>query len=70
LATAAKPFLPLGRRTTSHPRPHGSRQDELLFLPLVTQGRDPIHDKQLHRVCAETDWRKQRQLWSQLKSRI
>lgn len=45
-------------------------QEELLFLPLVAQGRDPINEKQLRRVCAETDWRKQRQLWVQLKFRI
>jgi hypothetical protein len=45
-------------------------QEELLFLPLVTQGRDPIHEKQLRRLCAEISWRKQRQLWSQLQSRI
>ncbi|GIW56607.1 MAG: hypothetical protein KatS3mg082_3011 [Nitrospiraceae bacterium] len=44
-------------------------QEELLFLPLVTQGRDPIHEKQLRRICAETEWHKQRQLWSQLPSR-
>lgn len=45
-------------------------QEELLFLPLVSQGRDPIHEKQLRRICGEIDWRKQRMLWSQLKSRI
>jgi hypothetical protein len=44
-------------------------QEELLFLPLVTSGRDPINEKQLRRVCATTDWRKQRHLWAQLKSR-
>jgi len=38
-------------------------------LPLVTSGRDPIYEKQLRRVCATTDWRKQRHLWAQLKSR-
>jgi len=45
-------------------------QEEILFLPRVLAGRDPIHEKQLRRVCAETDWRKQRHLWAQLKSRI
>jgi hypothetical protein len=44
-------------------------QEELLFLPLVTQGRDPINEKQLRLVCAKTDWRKQRHLWAQLKPR-
>jgi hypothetical protein len=45
-------------------------QEELLFLPLVTQGRDPINEKQLRRICREVSWRKQRQLWSQLPSHI
>ncbi len=45
-------------------------QEELLFLPLVTHGRDPLHEKQLRRLCAEVSWRKQRRLWSQLQSRI
>jgi hypothetical protein len=43
-------------------------QEELLFLPLVTQGRDPIHEKQLRRVCAKTDWRKQRTMWRSMKN--
>ena len=45
-------------------------QEELLFLPLVTQGRDPIHEKQLRRLCAQVCWHQQRRLWLQLKSRI
>jgi hypothetical protein len=44
--------------------------NQVLFLPLVTQGRDPINEKQLRRVCGKTDWRKQRHLWAQLKSRM
>lgn len=44
-------------------------QEELLFLPLVSQGRDPINEKQLRRVCAKIDWREQRHFWAQLKSR-
>ncbi|GIW90221.1 MAG: hypothetical protein KatS3mg109_0653 [Pirellulaceae bacterium] len=43
-------------------------QEELLFLPLVTKGRDPVHEKQLRPLCAEVDWRKQRQLWLKLKA--
>jgi len=45
-------------------------QEELLFLPLVTQGRDPITEKHLRRIAAEPDWRKQRSLWSQVKTRL
>ncbi len=44
-------------------------QEELLFLPRVTEGRDPIHEKQLRRMCAEVSWKEQRQMWTQLKSR-
>jgi hypothetical protein len=32
-------------------------QEELLFLPLVESGRDPIHEKQLRRVCEEAELR-------------
>ncbi len=42
-------------------------QEELLFLPLVTHGRDPITEKQLRRVCAEADWPKQRKRWGELR---
>ncbi|GIW81346.1 MAG: hypothetical protein KatS3mg105_3153 [Gemmatales bacterium] len=45
-------------------------QEELLFLPLVTEGRDPINEKQLRRLCAEVSWRKQRKMWAQFKSRM
>ena len=44
-------------------------QEELLFLPLVTQGRDPIYEKHLRRLCTEINRRKQRHVWAQLKSR-
>lgn len=44
-------------------------QEELLFLPLVTQGRDPFNEKQLRRVCAENDWQKQRAKWNSLHER-
>lgn len=38
-------------------------QEELLFLPRVTSGRDPIHEKTLRSIVAEIDWRRQRRLW-------
>ena len=44
-------------------------QEELLFLPPIERGRDPVTEKHLHRIVAEPDWRKQRAMWSQLKSR-
>jgi hypothetical protein len=45
-------------------------QEELLFLPLVTQGRDPVNEKQLRRICAEDNWQKQRHEWIRLKTAI
>ena len=42
-------------------------QEEILLLPLVASGRDPIHEKMLRPVVAEICWEKQRALWSQLR---
>lgn len=42
-------------------------QEELLFLPLVAEGRDRIHEKMLRPVAAELDWRVQRQRWAHLQ---
>ena len=42
-------------------------QEEILFLPLVTTGRDPIHEKLLRPVTAETRWQKQRTMWVKLR---
>jgi hypothetical protein len=44
-------------------------QEELLFPPLVTQGRDPINEKQLRRVCAKISWNRQRAMWATIKKR-
>jgi hypothetical protein len=41
-------------------------QETILFLPRTTDGRDPIHEKMLRPIAAETDWRKQRQSWKRL----
>lgn len=41
-------------------------QEELLFLPATT-GRESIHEKLLRPVAAEVNWRKQRELWENLK---
>ena len=42
-------------------------QEEILFLPAVEAGEDPVHERQLRRIVATTDWRKQRRAW-RLKS--
>lgn len=42
-------------------------QEELLFLPRTTHGRDPVAEPQVRPVAANPDWRKQRKLWRELK---
>ncbi len=42
-------------------------QEQILFLPLVQQGRDPIHLHQLQPSAAILDWRKQRTMWKVLR---
>lgn len=41
-------------------------QEEILFLPRVEQGHDPIHLRQLQAIALIPDWRKQRRLWASL----
>ncbi|GAB6166187.1 hypothetical protein JCM19992_35360 [Thermostilla marina] len=43
-------------------------QEELLFLPPVTQGRDPITERDVRSIAAILDWRKQRAMWRELRS--
>jgi hypothetical protein len=43
-------------------------QEELLFLPRVSQGRDPVHERLLRNACAEISWHKQREIWASLKN--
>lgn len=38
-------------------------QEEILFLPPVEEGRDPIHEHMLRDMTRSLDWRKQRQAW-------
>jgi hypothetical protein len=38
-------------------------QSELLFLPRVTEGRDPIAERHVRPIAAEPSWEKQRALW-------
>jgi hypothetical protein len=41
-------------------------QEELLFLPLVLEGNDPIHEKMLRPIAAEVGWARQRGMWCEL----
>jgi hypothetical protein len=38
-------------------------QENVLFLPCVEHGRDPIHLRQLQQIALVPDWRKQRRSW-------
>ena len=42
-------------------------QQSLLFLPQMTSGKTRIHLRLLRPIAAETDWRKQRELWRELE---
>lgn len=44
-------------------------QEQILFLPLVERGHDPIHLAQLQPIATLADWRKQRRLWKRLTGR-
>ena len=43
-------------------------QEELLHLPRVVEGREPIHEKMLRSVGAEIDWRKQREMYRDVQA--
>lgn len=43
-------------------------QQEILFLPDVASGRDPIHERMLRPIVSEISWRKQRQMWRDMKA--
>lgn len=41
-------------------------QEQILFLPPVLKGNDPIHEKMLRPLTAQLDWRRQREMWRAL----
>ncbi len=41
-------------------------QEDILFLPCTTTGRDPICERHVRIITAVPDWRKQRRLWHEL----
>jgi hypothetical protein len=43
-------------------------QEEILFLPRVRKGRDPIRMAHLQPIALTWDWKKQRRLWQVLQS--
>ena len=42
-------------------------QEELLHLPPVAEGRDPVTERDLRPITRLRDWRRQRGAWSQLE---
>ncbi|HLN30698.1 MAG TPA: hypothetical protein VK395_23355 [Gemmataceae bacterium] len=45
-------------------------QEQILFLPCVQQGRDPIHLHHLQPLAVILDWRKQRRMWKVLQREL
>lgn len=43
-------------------------REEILFLPSVISGRNPIHLRQFQSIALVPDWRTQRKLWSELST--
>jgi len=44
-------------------------QEEILFLPRVTEGKDPVTKRDLRRIVKEIKWSRQRAEWECLSSR-
>ncbi len=42
-------------------------QEAILDLPPVTNGRDPVSERQLRRIVVETEWQRQLELWNEVK---
>jgi hypothetical protein len=41
-------------------------QEQILFLPPIARGRDPIHLALVQPIALEATWRRQRELWASL----
>jgi hypothetical protein len=39
-------------------------QEQILFLPPVASGDDPITERQLRPIVAQSDWHQQRHMWN------
>src|SRR4051812_38907480 len=44
-------------------------QEQILFLPELEGGRDPVKEWQVRPVAAEVDWGRQRRMWRRLVAR-
>ena len=45
-------------------------QEELLFLPRVIEGRDPIRERMVRSIAAGVDWKQQRKMWRKMKAGV
>ncbi len=45
-------------------------QEDILFLPDTTKGRDPILEKDLQPVAAVPHWNRQRKTWAKLTANL
>jgi len=41
--------------------------EHLLFLPKAVGGRDAVSERELRRIVVELDWKRQRQMWMELR---
>ena len=44
-------------------------QEALLHLPLIERGVEPLLERQLRKLAAVLDWRKQRRMWAEIHAR-
>ena len=44
-------------------------QEEILSLPRVENGHDPLRERQLRPIAAVLNWREQRRMWKRLNQR-
>ena len=44
-------------------------QEELLYLPRVIAGKEPIPERRIRPIVAEPHWERQRRLWRQCRTR-
>ncbi len=42
-------------------------QEAILDLPSVTKGRDPVSERGLRGIVAESDWNRQLELWNEVR---
>jgi hypothetical protein len=42
-------------------------QEEVLFLPCVESGREPVSERDLRPIAAVVDWEGQREMWGRVR---